>query len=68
MKKHLLKIASLIFVLALVLATFAACSASGGAGGVVDALNVECKEGARSRTSYTLSVTEWGLNTLRQAR
>ena len=37
MKKHLLKIASLIFVLALVLATFAACSASGGAGGVVDA-------------------------------
>lgn len=47
MKKHLLKIASLIFVLALVLATFAACSASGGAGGVVDALNVECKEGAK---------------------
>ena len=47
MKKYLLKIASLIFVLALVLATFAACSASGGAGGVVDALNVECKEGAK---------------------
>ena len=62
MKKHLLKIASLIFVLALVLATFAACSASGGAGGVVDALNVECKEGAKVKNCILMQGTVVGDN------